>query len=159
MHFFFDVRDYTTFPSTKAMKRLNTHRNTLPIQDFAGQPEYYASHQYFLGAGNAIYILVFDIRRFAGDRAKIEGAETDALYWLNFLGSVQKVQEEARPLVLIATHADCAEASEARPNFKLFYRKVKLHGKERFGLHLRYKVRPFTQSVGGCGQFWNTRFI
>ena len=121
------------------MKRLNRSHENLTIQDFAGQPEYYASHQYFLGVGNAVYVLVFDLRDFVVDR--VSATIHRAMYWLNFLGSAQTDRSVSMPIVLVATHGDCDEKVTLAAEFRSFAKDFRPYVESRFGVVFNGRVR------------------
>lgn len=88
---------------------------TIGIADFAGQMEFFPSHQLFMWSRQAVYILVFDVRR------PIE--QTKALFasWLDLLktsrdrGADQSAQPAAK-LVLVATFTD--QPTDERVDYK-----------------------------------------
>ncbi|XP_072044492.1 uncharacterized protein [Amphiura filiformis] len=80
------------------------------VWDCAGQMEYHVTHGMFLGAQNAIILVVYDLfREVYGSnerRAKLQ-QQDEIYYWLAFVKAVNRCFDGKKPQVaLVATHFD-----------------------------------------------------
>ena len=74
------------------------------LLDYAGQPEYWLSHQFFLSASNSIYVVVVSLKDANGANFKER-----FLYWATFLASQRRSHAKPTKVVVVGTHRDEAE--------------------------------------------------
>ncbi|XP_072044494.1 death-associated protein kinase 1-like isoform X2 [Amphiura filiformis] len=106
-----DKSFYTPTPGIAVERKLVGPTGQLvSVWDCAGQMEYRVTHGMFLGAQNAIFLVVYDLSKEACDpeqkRAKLRQSE-EIFYWLAFVKAVNKYLNGKKPQVaIVATHCD-----------------------------------------------------
>ena len=76
------------------------------VLDYAGQPEYWMSHQFFLTTSNSIYVLIVSLREIS-----MATFAEQFLYWAAYLASQRRPGSTATRLVVVATHKDSVDNS------------------------------------------------
>ena len=75
------------------------------LLDYAGQPEYWISHQYFLTAWNSVYVIVVSLKE---ENEARKSFKEQLLYWLAYLASQQRRKELLGRIVVVGTYRDVA---------------------------------------------------
>ena len=85
--------------------------------DFAGEPEYYASHeailQHIMSASPPVVLLLVDVSKSEED------IEQEVLYWLTFIEHQCQLKGDQPHLVIVGSHADIAEQRNENPQSKM----------------------------------------
>ncbi|XP_070581720.1 death-associated protein kinase 1-like isoform X2 [Ptychodera flava] len=113
---------------------------TFSVWDFAGQVEYYITHNMFLRAENAIFLLLFNIT----DEPAIQEEEVNS--WLAFIKAIiMRIDGKGhvKPIViLIASRADLLKDG-AKRQAGLRYREVFEQAQRKFGRYLNIAEEIF----------------
>lgn len=123
------------------------------VWDFAGQADYYASHQLFLTEG-ALYLLVVDLHQFSketgGDVTNFVDPHGRVYWWLEMLD----MRVPGAAVVLVGSHVDLMknkDAERASANLhtgeaKLCCKRMLFDSRSLFHRVCRSQVRPWAES-------------
>ena len=73
------------------------------LLDYAGQPEYWVSHQYFLSASNSVYVIVVSL---VPPNEAAKSFNQQLLYWIAYLASQRRPKAQLTRIVVIGTYRD-----------------------------------------------------
>ncbi|XP_070550397.1 death-associated protein kinase 1-like [Ptychodera flava] len=103
------------------------------VWDFAGQTEYYVTHNMFLSAENSIFTIVFRITDEPDKQKK------EVISWLAFIKAIiTKSMSEGHPqptVILVASRADQLKMGTHK-QADAMYREIHLEAKKMFGKYL-----------------------
>ncbi|XP_070549740.1 death-associated protein kinase 1-like [Ptychodera flava] len=110
------------------------------IWDFAGQTEYYVTHNMFLSAENSIFTVVFKITDTP------EKQKSEVISWLSFIKAIIMktiAKGQFKPtVILVASRADQLKKG-TRKKADALYREIQLEAKKMFGEYLNILDETF----------------
>ncbi|XP_072020233.1 death-associated protein kinase 1-like [Amphiura filiformis] len=94
-----DDKDYTKTPGIDIDKQSVEGAGQFILWDCAGQLEYDLTHGMFLGVGQSLFVVVFDVRELFQEQMAIR------TYWLPFIKATRR--NEYKPqVILVGSHLD-----------------------------------------------------